>query len=128
MSSAINTTAGNVVEVIAAYSASNQQIPGVAAAPAWVVIGAFYMPMTSDVRLEAIASVSDAGLVLTCRLFDVDGAAPVSGSDTPATSSTVDGRMLSGAFALPGGKVYQVQAQCIGNSGESAIIRSASLV
>lgn len=128
MPSAIELGQNTLVELVTSYSAANQQIPGVASPPAWVVIGAFYMPLEATTVLEAVASVSNAGLAVKLRLFDVGAAAPVSGSDTAETSSTTDVRIVSGAFLVPGGKVYQYQAQCIGSTSENAIIRSAQLV
>lgn len=114
-----------IVEVISAYAATNQELPAVFPPPSWVIIGGFYMPATADVKLELVGSVSIVGtLALQVRLFDVDGAVVVGGSITPNIVGTTDVRVISGAFRLPGKKVYQVQAQCIGTSG-FGIVRSS---
>ncbi len=124
----IPVTDAPVVEIISAYAASNQQLPAVEEPPAWVIIGGFYMPRTATIRLEVIGVVSDGSVALTVRLFDVAGAAPVTGSTTAPIDGTTDERQLSGAFELTGGKVYQVQAQCIGGEDEFGIIRTATLI
>jgi hypothetical protein len=124
MTTSIATTNATTVMVISAYAASNQQLPAVASPPSWVVIGGFYMPMTETTRLEAVGSVAGGATGLSVRFFDVADAVPVDGSLTETIASAVDVRALSGAFELVGGKVYQVQAQCIGPSG-FGIIRTA---
>lgn len=124
MPTSISTTNATNVEVISAYAASNQQLPAEPTAPAWIIIGGFYMPVTADVKIEAVGSIADGALTLAVRLFDVTAAAPVSGSLTENIDSAVDERVLSGAFELAGGRVYQMQAQCIGPSG-FGIVRTA---
>jgi hypothetical protein len=52
----------------------------------------------------------------------------VSGSNTADVTATTDARVLSGAFLLPGGKVYQIQAQCIGSTTEFGVVRSAAMM
>lgn len=116
------------VEIISAYTATNQPIQAVASAPAWNVIGAFYMPADASVKLECIGFVTLAGVELSCRLFDVAGAAPVSGSDTAVIDGTVTERQVSGAFELTGRKLYQIQAQVIGDTAEIGVVHAASLV
>ena len=118
-----NTT----VEVISAYAATNQQLAAVAVAPAWEIIGAFWMPREASVSLDIIGSVTLAGVQMKGRLFDVADAVPVSGSDTAIIDGTVDERQFSGAFLLPGGKLYQIQAQVIGSISHFGIVRSSSL-
>jgi hypothetical protein len=118
-----------VVEIISVYAASNQVVPAVADPPAWRVVGAFYMPATAPVKLEVIGAVTVAGIEMTMRIFDVTAAAPVSGSTTPVIDGIVDERQISGAFELPGGKIYQMQAQVIGPDPDTkGFIRSATLI
>lgn len=124
----IGLTAGAKVEILSSYTATNQQLPGVASAPAWVPIGAFYMTTDAPVKLEAIGSVTFAGMSLSVRLFDVAGAVPVDGSTTDAITAMIDTRVLSGAFDLPGGKVYQMQAQCIGSTSHNGIVRACQAI
>jgi hypothetical protein len=119
-------------EIVSAYAASQQNVPGVNAAPGWFKIGSFYLPKNlKRTRLEMIGHVSFAGLVATARLYDpttgVD--APVSGSDA-VLSSLSDARVLSGSFELVGNRSYLIMAQCVGSSGPSkfAVVNTASLV
>lgn len=125
----IGLTTGTQVEIIAAYSASHREILAVDTTPGWYVVGAFQMSATAKVRLELIGSVSDTGLVLRARLFDVDLGEPVSGS-TAQLSTDVDSRALSGVFSLTGPKLYQIQAEVTGDSGDAefGVMKSASLV
>lgn len=104
------------IEVLATYAAPEKAIPAVAAEPGWYVVGAFRMPVASDVRVEAYGSVSDASLLLRVRLFSLTEVEPVSGSEA-TTSSTIDVRMLSGLFNLAAGE-YQMQAEAVGGVGE----------
>jgi hypothetical protein len=123
----VPVSTGAEVEIISAYCAAMQVISAVTPGPGWTVIGAFYMPTGATVKLEGIGLVSVITNNLTFRLYDVALAAAVSGSTTDANISTSDVRRLSGAFDLAGGKVYQMQAQVIGPSGNGTV-RSASLV
>lgn len=116
------------VEVLSTFTAANQFVDAVADEPAWWNIGAFYFPYSTVVSIELIGLVSDAGVELKARLFDVAAAAPVSGTETEVIDGTTPERVLSGAVDLPGGKVYQMQAQCIGDPGEMGVIHSAQLV
>lgn len=116
-----------VVEIISAYAATNQQLSAVAAPPAWYVVGGFWMPREASVSLELIGVVTLAGLAMKARLFDVAAALPVSGSETAEITSTTDARAISGAFLLPGNKLYQMQVQVIGDTDEFGIVRTAAL-
>lgn len=104
------------IEVLATYAAPEKVIPAVASEPGWYVVGAFRMPVPSDVRIEAYASVSDPSLVLRVRLFSLTEVEPVSGSEA-TTSSTVDVRILSALFTLAADD-YQMQAEAVGGVGE----------
>ncbi len=127
MPQAISLTEKATVEIIAAYTATNQAFPAVAAAPGWYVVGSFFMPKASPARLECEGLVSAVANVLTMRLVDVLTGIPVGGSTTEGISAMVDTRKLSGSFELAGGKTYQMQAQIIGPSG-FGVVRAASLV
>jgi hypothetical protein len=114
MPTGLATEPSDTTLIVTAYTASAQVIPAVAASPGWQVIGAFFLPLACDVRLEAIMSVSDASLVMRVRLFDLVTNAEISGSYA-VTSSTVPGtRALSGALSLAGNQSYQIQAECVG--------------
>ncbi len=113
MAQSVATTTQTHVEIIAAYAATNQEVDAVEEAPAWVVVGAFYMPKTFSCKLELIGSVSLAGTEMIARLYNVTDAAVVSGSITPVIDGTTDERQLSGAFELLGAKLYQMQVQVI---------------
>jgi hypothetical protein len=114
-----------VVEIIAAYAAQMVTINAVTPGPGWTRIGAFWMPAKATVKLELIGLVSVGTNVLTARLYDVAGAAAVSGSTTNNLSDTGDARQLSGAFDLPAGKLYRIEAQVIGAAGTGLVISSS---
>lgn len=113
-------TTQQTIEVISLYSSSGQSILGVAAAPGWTVIGAFPMSATASVRLDVIGSVSDVSLTMTVQMYCVSlgFAGVVSGSQVQVTS-LIDAEVFSGLFTLTGGRLYQVQAQVVGNAGDS---------
>lgn len=125
----IGLTTDNLVEIISAYSATSQQIPAVASAPAWFVLGSFSMPAGAPAKLDVIGVVSAAGLVLHVRLFDLTDAEPVGGTDVEIDSQTVESRVTSGVVQLPGGHVYQVQAEVIGTADPAhfGVVRCATL-
>jgi len=113
----IGLTTSTQVEVISAYTATNQTISAVAAEPGWYVIGAFFLSIdVEDAQLEAIGAVSDPSLVMNVRLFDMTDGEPVSGAQV-SLSSMLDTRVLSGLFSLSGQRTYQMQAETIGGSG-----------
>lgn len=103
-------------EVISTFAAPASQIDAVAEEPGWYVVGSFFLPVTATAKLEAIGSVSEEGLVMSVRLFDVEDAAPVD-STTVEISSNETTRATSSAVELTGGRQYQVHAQVIGESG-----------
>ncbi len=124
----VAVTGGNLVAILSTFTATNQQLDAVDTPPAWYVIGAFYLPLGPvTVQVEAVGLISDDGSELKVRLFDVEEAAPIEGSETEVIDAMIDERVVSGSFELEGGRVYQMQAQCIGSSG-FGIIRSAQLV
>jgi hypothetical protein len=125
MPTSIGLSAGTTVEIISAYTATNQQLPAVPAEPGWYVVGTFYLPISARARLEIIGSVSDAGLTLRGRIFDMTDGAEISGSHAE-TSSVLDDRETSGFVDLTGGRVYQIQAEVIGPSGFGCV-KSATL-
>lgn len=115
------------IEVISAFSAANQQVPAVNGASGWFVIGSFYIPITSLVKLEVVGLVSDAGLTMNVRLFDMTSAAPVSGTAVDVTA-LVDQRVVSGRVELAGGRLYQFQAQALSASNVFGVVKSAALI
>lgn len=106
-------------QILDLFATSQAQVPAVATAPGWTVIGGFRMLITTDIRLEAIGAVSDPSLTMTVRLFCTTPGAlgVVAGSLTDPITSTTDVETLSGSFTLPGNRLYQVQAQVVGNLG-----------
>lgn len=121
------TTEGQV-EIIAAYAAAQKTVNSVAATPGWEAAGAFYMPVNASAKLEVIGFVSGAGRTLRARLYDVAGAAAVSGSIASVADVTVETRGVSGEFELTGGKVYRMEVEVIGSATGTGTARSVSLV
>jgi hypothetical protein len=117
------------LEVITAFAAAQQSIPAVEEAPGWYVVGSFWLPKSCQARLDVAGSVSAEGLALTLRLFDVAEAAAVSGSTASTQAITPSTRFLSGKLDLPGQRMYQIQAQCVGAVGDDkfGIVNTASL-
>lgn len=121
-------TTEQIVEILSAYAAPAQTIEAVAATPGWTVIGAFSMPVTFDIQLAAIGSVSDAALTLRVRLYCVTpGFVGAVGGASLLITSTTDVRAESGVFTLTGGRVYQFQAECTGAAGDGlfGVVQSA---
>jgi hypothetical protein len=124
-------TAEISTEVVSAYAASLQSVPAVVSAPGWFVVGSFFLPLSVQARLEAIAAVSAPGLTGTLRLYDpspgVD--APVSGSDVQFTTED-HARVLGGAVTLQGNRTYRLQMQVVGATGfdKFGSLHTASLV
>ena len=101
------------IEVLSAYSAPQDDIESVATTPGWHVVGAFPMPLTAELRLELVGLVSEAGLTMRARFFDVTDNAPVASSDASITA-TVDTRALGPVIELEGGHLYQIQVEVTG--------------
>jgi hypothetical protein len=115
----LGLTTEQFIEVISLYSAPQTPIAAVAAEPGWFVIGGFFMPASATIRLDLIGSVSDDSLTLSTRLYCVtDGFAGVVGGSLVSLATVVDTRQLSSAFTLEGGRLYQVQAQVVGDAGD----------
>jgi hypothetical protein len=115
------------IEILSAYSAAHDDVPSVAATPGWFVIGTFYLPTTVVLRLELIGLVSEAGLVMHGRFFDLTAMAPVASSDASITA-VVDTRALGPLVELVGQRNYQIQVEVTGGgSGEQiGTVRSAA--
>lgn len=118
--SGLALTTQETIEILSLYSSAAERIDAVAVEPGWNNIGALPMPVTADIRLDALGSVSDGSLVMTIRLFDTtDGSAgPVSGSETVIASTTPDTQAFSGTFTLLGSRNYQMQCQVVGAAGD----------
>ena len=125
----ISLTLAQQIEVVSLYSSAAQSILAVATEPGWNVIGAFPMPTTASVRLDVLGSVSDTSLVMTTRLYCVTPGylGEVSGSRAQL-ASIIDTEVFSGRFTLLGGRLYQVQAQVVGNAGDDyfGLVRRAA--
>lgn len=111
-------TQEQIIEILSVYGTAPFEIEAVATTPGWTVIGAFTMPATTDLRIQALGSVSDASLVLRVRLYCITpgGVGVVSGS-TVQLNSVTDIDAFSGVFSLPGGRAYQFQAEVTGGAG-----------
>jgi len=116
----IALTNDKTVEIVSGYAAPIQSINTVPQGPAWYVVGAFYVPATERGAVEIIGSVTEPGVELHVRVFDLTLCAPVEGS-VATLSAMVDTRALSGVFDLRGGHLYQFQAEVIGPSGFASL-------
>lgn len=112
-------TKEETIEILSLYATSNRPILAVAVEPGWEVIGTFPFPVTADIRLDVTGVVSDDSLTLTTRMYCVtDGfVGEVSGSRVLLTS-TIDAQAYSSQFTAVGGRLYQIQAQVVGNAGD----------
>ena len=124
-------TTEQIIEILSVYATAERIIDAVAATPGWHVIGAFSMPASADVLVDAMGSVSDdASLTLRVRLFDITpgSVGPVSGSLASTTSET-DVKFTSGVITLTGGHLYQFQAEVTGGASSSlyGAVRRATL-
>lgn len=123
-------TQEQIIEILSVYATAERTIDAVAATPGWTVIGAFPMPATAALHLDAIGSVSDAALTLRIRLFDITPGSigPVSGSEASTTSKT-DVQFTGGSITLTGGHRYQFQAEVTGGASSSlyGAVRRATL-
>lgn len=123
----IGLTTENQVEVISAYTATNQQLRSVATTPGWYVVGSFYLPISSPARLEAIGLVSAAGITLRVRLFDLVACAPVDNSTVEIVAMKIDTRVVSESIDLIGKRLYQIQAEVVGAEG-FGVVAAATLI
>lgn len=118
--SGLALTTEQTIEILSLYASSQQPIFGVGAAPGWQVFGALPMPTTADIRLDVIGNVSDSSLVMSVRLYCISpGSVGVVSGSLLTLSSLADSQQFSGQFTLVGGLLYQVQAQVVGNAGNS---------
>jgi hypothetical protein len=116
-------TSSAEVEVLATYSAPQQEIPAVTATPGWYVVGAFSLRSAAELRLEFLGSVSVTGLTMRARLFDLSTGLPVSGSDVTITSTT-DVSALGPLVSLGGNRNFQIQVECTGGVSGFGIVRT----
>lgn len=129
MPQTVALSTGTIVEIISAYATLTQTIDAVASAPAWMVVGSFFMPKPALCKLELVGLVSDPANSMTARLFNSTDSAVVSGSTTDAVVETTDARKFSGVVSLDGGKLYQMQVQVIGPDNTTfGVARSVQLV
>jgi hypothetical protein len=105
--------------------AAARAIEAKAATPAWYVIGSFYAANAETANLEILGCVTDGGLSLNARLFDVTAKAVVAGSSATITA-LIDGRAVSSSFSLIAGHLYQMQAECVGGSTGFGVVTSMS--
>lgn len=122
----IALTSGQTVEIISSFAATNKSIPAVSASPGWHVVGSFRVPVEAKGRLDVVGIVSSGSLTMRVRLFDLTTAGVVAGSLSELASATVDTYARSGTFVIPGGRLYQVQAEVTGGAG-FGVLKSAQL-
>ena len=124
----LELTTEQIIEILSVYATAEQYLEAVAATPGWNVIGAFTMPASAELRVDMIGSVSDAGLALRVRLYDITAGSvgAVSGS-TAQLNSTTDTQAYSGVVELVGGHKYQFQAEVTGLAGSAyfGVVRRA---
>jgi hypothetical protein len=114
------TTSRPSIEVLSASNASQDDIPSVAATPGWFVVHAFYLPVSVALRLELIGLVSEAGLTMRARFFDLGVNAPVASSEASITATT-DTRALGPLVELTGARLYQIQVEVTGGGGAEQV-------
>jgi hypothetical protein len=102
-------------EVVSAYASARTQIPSFDVTPSWQVVGAFFLPLDGAARLDAIGSVSEAGLTVRVRLFDLTTGLPVPGEAVITTTTPT--RARGPRVDLTGQRTYQIQAECTGPVG-----------
>lgn len=104
------------LEVVSAYGVPKRPVPSQSSPPGWYVIGGFFLPKgVLNVQFEILAMVNDAALEMHARLFNVNDAEPVTGSQVTITNQAY-ARVTSGLFNLTGIRHYQVQAEAIHSS------------
>lgn len=115
------------LEIIAAWVAPKRTVPAVESTPGWYVVGEYFLPKSTTARLDVIASVSHESLTCRVRLWEVESRTPVPG--TVIVQSTVGVRALGPGVSLVGGRRYQVQAECIGNTGDDrfGVVEAATI-
>jgi hypothetical protein len=127
--SGVALTTEQTIDILSLYSSAAQSILAVAAEPGWNVIGAFPMPITADIRLDVIGSVSDPSLMMSVRVYCVTpGSVGVVSGSLVKLASLIDTEVFSGVFTLTGGLLYQVQAEVVGAAGDSffGLVRRAA--
>jgi len=118
------------LEVLAAYCSPQYEVPAVTVSPGWHVVGGFYLHATATLRLELIGLVSQSGLTMRARLFDLATNLPVA-SIAPSISgsvSTTEQRVVSAQAELTGGRTYQIQVEVTGGNAadEFGVVRSVA--
>ena len=120
------------VEVIAAYSAPQTVVPAFNTLDptnntGWYVCGSFYLPRSCTARLDAIVFVTNNLLTCRLRLFDMQLLAELSGSRF-SCAPLIPTRVLSGIVAMPGARMYQIQADCYLVSGSAPLATEFAVV
>jgi hypothetical protein len=123
--STLGLSGSAVIQIVSTYVVAQETIDAVTPGPGWQVVGAFFLPVDMAVRVEVIGLV-DSGNELDVQLFDMTALEVVDSSLT-AVTATSDTRVLSPAFDLDGGHLYQYWAQVIGSAG-GGTLRSAQLL
>ena len=117
------------LEVLTAYAAPEQPVSAVEESPGWFVIGAFHMPLTAQVRLELLGSVSEEGLFMRARLFCItEGQLGPIAASVFSLEDTTTVRKLSATFQLVGGRDYQMQIEVTGAEGPTSFGSVMSLM
>lgn len=109
------------LEVIAAYASPQAIIDAVEETPGWQVLGAFYLPKSTQARLDALMMVSDDALVCRVRLYDATpGTIAAATRVVPGFATTQSKTMLrrlGPVVTLTGGHLYQIQCEVTGGEG-----------
>jgi hypothetical protein len=111
------------MEVISAYCAP-MTARDASADDHWTVVGSFFIPAEIDAQLEVVGVVSEDGVTLKSRLYDVTDVAAVAGSDVEITT-TVPTRATSTPVLLQPGHVYQIQMTVVGDAGQAVMYAGA---
>lgn len=126
-------TEATTLEIIAAYAAPQTMVPAVAETPGWQVLGAFLLPKSVKARLDALVMVSDDSLTCRVRLYDATQRAMLPADriipGLVTTQSTTMQRRLGPLVQLTGGRLYQIQCEVTGDTGDAyfAVVPTATI-
>lgn len=116
------------LEIVLATTSGQRTLQAVAATPGWYVVDEFPLARSVSAGLDVLGLVSAAGLTMRVRLFDVTTASVVGGVGVTITATAAT-RAQSARAALTGGRVYQLQAEVTGGTGDGnfGVLQQAAL-
>jgi hypothetical protein len=100
-------------------------VPSAASGSAWADVGPYLAPASANVAITCVLNTTTTGLTTSMRLWDKTTDALVSGSST-STSST-SATLSATPVAVVASHQYSLQVQCIGATGQFAIVSTATI-